>query len=436
MVFVALIVLLIASAGLVAKKVERAWTAPAGFFAWLWAGYVLASLVFLPDPNSLIFGTLWIALGAWAVCLGSLTASELRLDSRLPSGSLTAGSPQLPQLRHAVLALVLVGFVETAYIFAKRNMSITSMFSFSAVAEVSAINRIEYVYGELRPDVVEWILYVLTYTSALFGGVWFYLAPTRIGKAVGALPLFFVSFFSTLYGSRMGVLFGGSFWISSYVATQVLSTSGTRQPKALFPLKIGILAVSIILGLSVVAQVIRYTYLTESQDVNKYVTNSFGFVAAFCQWFETEYTDQADLLWGYRTFWKAYEFIGIPGDPEGDIDLGFTTSNIYTFQRGIIEDFGLLGSLAWLFGLGFLGHWSYRRVAQGSVGFLPVLITVYAYMLVGTSFSLFAYNATTLALLLFFGYFLYVSLLRRITAPVRTPNPPGSLMAGPEVSRG
>ena len=90
------------------------------------------------------------------------------------------------------------------------------------------------------------------------------------------------------------------------------------------------------------------------------------------------------------------------------IDVGFSSSNIFTVFRGLIEDFGIVGALVWLFGFGAVGGMAYQRVLEGLRGFLPLLTLAFAFTFVSVSFSLFAYAAPTLAIFFFFTYFLAV----------------------------
>jgi hypothetical protein len=97
-------------------------------------------------------------------------------------------------------------------------------------------------------------------------------------------------------------------------------------------------------------------------------------------------------------------------NPEAPIPVEATSSNIFTVFRGLIEDFGPVGSCLVLFAFGAASSLSYLAVQHGRASLLPALIVSYAYTFLSTSFSLFTYNAPNLALLIFTGYFL----LRRI----------------------
>jgi hypothetical protein len=109
-------------------------------------------------------------------------------------------------------------------------------------------------------------------------------------------------------------------------------------------------------------------------------------------------------LLGFRTFWRTYEALGVVADPEPVIYVEDSSSNIYTMFRGLLEDWGPIGACAWMVGFGIVGRIAYVKCAAGKVSYIAILSLVYAYAFVGTSFSLFTYNATNLAMILFLLY--------------------------------
>jgi oligosaccharide repeat unit polymerase len=180
---------------------------------------------------------------------------------------------------------------------------------------------------------------------------------------------------------------------------------------------------------------IRYYYLANDRDIQRNLSDSFVFVRAFCVWFRAEGLADRELLWGFRTFWKAYEYLGVQEHPESSIFVEESSSNIFTAFRGLLEDFGPLGSCLVMFVLGFVGSIGYRNVVAGRASSLPVLIFVFAYGLLSTSFSLFTYNAPNVAMALFCVYFLMRTVFltadrRRVAANTRLRLPKGAVSQG------
>jgi hypothetical protein len=275
------------------------------------------------------------------------------------------------------------------------------MMTLSAAAEVSGSNRLDYIYGDNNQSTAEWWLFVMLYANAFLGGLVTRLGTRKIDYILGGFSLLLMSYVGTLYGSRMGVLFGGGFWLSSFIAAQVMAGGTLRLNDSRFLLKIGIYSFSIIVGLSIATMAVRYQNIDDGRSIQRHMAETFVFVPAFCLWFKADGLYVDELLWGYRMFWKAYECIGIQREIEHSILVEQTSSNIFTVFRGLIEDFGLVGSCLFLGFFGMFGNYSYRRVMEGQVLYLPALSLVFAYTLIGTSFSLFSYNAPNVSIALF-----------------------------------
>jgi oligosaccharide repeat unit polymerase len=434
------------------QRQEHRWLAPDAFFCLLWGLYCGVSLAFVSQPERHIPGLLWILLSCVCVFTGSTVARSLAVRTRLAAGSTrlavrgsrgngasksdrpamgrSASEParvsrlpqaaptrrvRLPAFRSLTILLVLMGLGEIVFIFAQRGVSLQGILSLSAVAQVSAANRVEFTYGDRRQSTVEWVVFVLVYAGTLFGGAFFRFARTWTGKLVSLLTVINAATFAMLYGSRMGVLFGGSFWIAAFLAAHVLEAGARRKSDLRLLLRILSYSGAILLGFSIITMSIRYQLLDAPRALGRHLSETFVFVPAFCEWFADEtatdpWLSEGKRLWGFRSFWKLYELCGVIENPEAPIPVEATSSNIFTVFRGLIEDFGPVGSCLVLFAFGAASSLSYLAVQHGRASLLPALIVSYAYTFLSTSFSLFTYNAPNLALLIFTGYFL----LRRI----------------------
>ena len=279
------------------------------------------------------------------------------------------------------------------------------------------MNRIEFGYGGSVQSGLEWLVFVVSYTGTFFGGLLARVSHKRQDRFLGTSTMLLACYIGALYGSRMGVLFGGSFWLSSYVASQVLFSAGKQSEELRFLLRMTALSLGVMVGLSLGVMTIRYTLLSDTRSFSRDLSETFIFVPAFCLWFNDEGLEPQKKLLGYRTFRALYERLGIyHDDQEWAIPVENTSSNIFTVFRGVIEDFGLLGSCVWFFVFGLIGALGYRAVTCGYPFALPLLTCVFAYTFVGTSFSLFTYNAPNAAILAFTTYFLCRRTLVRVSS--------------------
>jgi oligosaccharide repeat unit polymerase len=387
--------------GVAARVTERNWTAPTVFFSLLWGFYVLSALYFMIDAEVMVAGTLWIALACGSVYLGTLVA---HLDpGRGPSVRIAAGSVlHFPFLRFLAIAGIMVGLAQLVFMFARQGFSLRSVLSYAAIGQLTAMNRGEFIYGDREQTFAEQIGLLCLYFAALVGGFLFKTAASRRDRVLGAMNLVLPTVVPSLYGSRMGLLYGGSFWVASYIAARVLQHG--REGDGKFFLQVGGLAVTLLLVVQVLVQVVRYSTERDPVPLFKMVADPFGFLAAFVEWFDRAGWQFSHFTVGARTFRRIVAVVGIAEPPLPAVGVGFTSSNIYTVLRDLIEDFGTIGGLIVLFAYGYCARFVHVRVRGGDARYLGLLALTFAFTLTSFSVSIFFYTAPMLAVVAFALY--------------------------------
>lgn len=374
---------------------------PAPVLILMWSGYILSSLLFVSSGELLLMGLLWIWTSLLSVYGGSVLAGAL-----LPSESThaiaetQAPRPALWRLKWVAAVSLLVGVANIVLLFAVRGFSVGDLLSFVIISEVSAANRGDLYGGTLEQGTLQRFAFIIAFLGCIYGGLLFRLARSVGERMLGVGPLLSVSGLYALFGSRMGVLFGGAFWIAAYLSCHVAASRGSRVLPVGFIIRLGLAAVVILLGLSTLTQVVRYA-ATQELDWYKMLADPFAFVAAFGIWFDASALDQDMLLWGARTFRRLFAIAGVYYEPQPAIEVGFTSSNIYSVFRDLIEDFGLAGSLLATTFLGFGGRLAFSWTSRGSAKALPWLVLCYAFAITSFASGLLQYTTTTAAMVLF-----------------------------------
>jgi oligosaccharide repeat unit polymerase len=403
---VALTAAMILGVGLCARLTEGSWVAPAAFFSLLWAVVSLcAGLVFV-GLDGIFAGLLWVLLAACAVYGGTLLCHAAPRPRSAPgelSPVLVLG--RLPFLRGMAILSALAGAGEVIFLFWRQGFALRAVLSYAAIAQLTLANRSDFIYGDMTQSRMEWIVFLLLYLGALLGGVLFRLATSKVDRLLAVLPLAMLVIVFGLFGSRMGALYGGSFWVAAYLATSVLFGEGVNAPGPRLLLKVGLASALLLFGLSVGTQVLRYSMDSAAPERTTMLADGVSFFAAFGIWFQAHGPPFSDLLYGARTFRKVVSLVGIEHPPALSIDIGFTSSNIYTVFRDLIEDFGSFGAVLFLAGYGFLGRLAFTRVSRGHLGSVPLLTLVFAFALTSVASSIFFYTVTTVAVCLYFLYF-------------------------------
>ena len=400
--------IMILAVGFCARVTEGSWIAPATLFAVLWGGYVIAASVFFVDPEVVVDGVVWVFLATLAVYAGSIfgrtTLPAIR-QAAAPEPSLEEATPVFPHIRLIAALSVVVGLGEIYYLFARHGYSWREVLTLTAIAQLTADNRADYGYGDLQQGVVERIVFALMYLAPLFGGILFRTARGRTDRLLGLLTLALPVLITGFYGSRMGILYAGSFWLATYLVASALRSGRQASLSAGLLLRIAAAGVVIMLGLSGLAQALRYTANVQYLDWFRIFADPFGFLAAFGIWYDDHGFQLSGFYYGARTFRRVVELIGISQPLAPAIQVGFTSSNIYTVFRDLIEDFGHIGALLFLFTYGYIGYVAFSRVVAGRLKYVPLAGLVFAFALTSFAISIFLYTVTSLAVFIFAIYF-------------------------------
>lgn len=412
--------------GILARLTEGSWLSPATLFALVWGAVALPAAVVFAGVPGLPLALLWIFVAASTVLLGTLAARYAA-----PWGASTrlgrdAVRQQLPGLRGIVLVTALAGVAEIILMFGRQGFSLRNALSFAVIAQVTASNRADYLTNEIDQGLLERFALLFMYAGTLFGGMLFRLARSRREAVLSCVPLVLVLLVFALYGSRMGALYGGSFWIAAYLATTILVGTWQDVRGWRFLVRVGLMAVVLGFTIPVATMVWRYSLGWRALDWRMMLGDGVSFVAAFGLWFKDHVAQGSDFLWGGRLLRKLVAPLGINYPIALEIEVGFTSSNVFTVLRDLIEDFGTIGSLLVLFIYGFVGRLTFTRIADGRVQSIGVLTLLYAFALTSVAFSIFSYTVTSFAMIGFIVYCLVAPSLPREWGVVRASVAPSS----------
>jgi oligosaccharide repeat unit polymerase len=418
--------------GVLSRITERSWVAPATLFALIWGAVALpAGLVFVDLPG-IRLALLWVLLSAVVVWGGSLAARNASPWSHRTPTSPGYVRQQLPGLKLLCIGATAAGLLEIAYLFARQDFSLGAVLSYAALAQVTTANRADYLSGEVQQTLAERLAFLALYCGTLVGGTLFRLRRSRREGVLGLAPLLLILLVFGLYGSRMGALFGGAFWVGAYLSTTILVGNWRELVAWRFLARVGTAVAVIGFGSSILTMVWRYSLGGGTLDWRKMLGDGLAFVGAFGLWFQDHVTLGTDFLWGGRLLRKVVAPLGLDEPIALAIDVGFTSSNVFTVLRDLVEDFGSVGALVFLAGYGVVARRLFVRVAQGSVRGLGGLTLVFAFAVTSVAFSIFSYTMTAAAMLWFIAYCLVgPSLCHGWLSPARRAGVPAASLPKP-----
>lgn len=414
---------------LVSRRVEGSWIAPATFWPISWGLYAAAAIPYMAEPGDFVPALLWVLLSCTIFLVGGLLSHGIVLSTVRCGRSPRA---RFPFLSTIVFGLSIAAGAEVVIAIRTLGFSPMDLFSLEGLARMAARSRVLFTFGQTETGGIQRVLVVLAYTGTLFGGLQFAIASRWTQRILGLFPLVAIVLVGAISGSRMGVLFGGSFWVATFLAGRLLDTldrpaAGTRLFFVIGGLSFGLLA-----GLSTAIQFVRY-YVGNQKTADLIVADPFGFLAAFAVWFRQSGGAEDGLAAGFYSFERIGRMLGVDRPAFPAIDVGFTSSNVYTVFRALIQDFGAVGSLIVVLALGFTGSLAYRAVLRGRSTWIAPLALVYAFMFSGLALSIFAYTGPTIGAMAFLCYLLLAgdppSTIRQLVSSMG-PNPAGGMAHG------
>ncbi|SDU99336.1 O-antigen polymerase [Pseudomonas mucidolens] len=376
-----------------AKKVFRIWLNPVSIFLLFWFFYTMFPLLvaFEAPVNPLVI--LYILSFCFAFSLSCFFfpwyIALARNESKLPS-SYYFNRPLIVAAFYGAAGfsalMIFMGVLQ-------QGISIDQLLANPiAVGGVYAGKRYS---GEIVSSVYAQLGLQCSYYTAVFGGLVYGARGAAKGKIklliVSFLPallvmflqsakgLFFFSIFLFLGGLLVARVYDKNYTLINYQGFRSLSLYGLL----VFPIVIASFLSRGIYELddtTLILNRLRY-YL---------VTYSSVHLPAFSDWFSERYLGESlmsyrhdTLTMGYYTFMSLFQLAGDDRSlPMGIYDEFYTygdyvKGNLFTVFRGIINDFGLIGSMFFAFFMGLLCNLGYWRLLSHKNSAFAIVFFVY-----------------------------------------------------------
>ena len=195
-------------------------------------------------------------------------------------------------------------------------------------------------------------------------------------------------------------------WISGFMVAD-LNKKGRYNTVPMKMIKRIVLAgliVLVLLDLSMMMRIGEISKYTQEIVFDKLETYAFGHIYSFSYWFA--HIDEVTYDIGMNTFMTFTNWLGITTREIGVYDrIGDVVSNVYTQNRGIIMDFGIIGGqIYWLY-MGLLTGILYNRVCNTQYRETIInkvfLSAIYFSVFYGFIISPWIYSSYTLAFIIF-----------------------------------
>ena len=403
------------------------WLHPAALFTMWWSFAAILPIVIAPDEPVSPWAVIWIIVASITVSIGAI-AGNGGLKTRRSASPPQAGVLEQQLLGWPMLASLVLGLGSSVAFALSSGVVLADLTNLSRLVVVSNqmyVARYAEV-GAAAPPLSSRALLPFVYLAPVLGGMVFVLLRKWYWKSSALLTMLPAVAVTVLQTTKAAVLFGASLWLCSYFATRLrvgnLKVFTRRHLVVAAVLGVVVTVFFFAVGLARLAS--TDTSLASLVRV-KLVTAAFGHMSVFSQWLDEYWHQLFTPTLGAYTFAGPLELLGfqqrVPGIFGSVVELiAGESSNIYTGFRPLIQDFSIPGALAILGILGFFSGLSFRAVAVGKAGYVPVLIGAYMTMLWTPITWFWIYNSLTATVVAVGLIVLFVRIWRGTgTAPIK-----------------
>lgn len=378
------------------------WLHPAALFPGWWMLAAIVPLVAASEEPVSPAAVLWIIVACVTVSL-SAVAGNGGLSTRRLMHPREVSRFESVILSWPTLFATIFGLMSSVAFALASGVTLSDMLDIQRLVVVS--NQL-YVarYAETGappPPRLSQALLPFVYLAPALGGMVFEIRKEWRWKIIALSSLLPAIAVTMLQTTKAAVLFSGTLWLCTYFAIRLRlgQVKVFTKGHVITGAAVGVIVTIFFFAVGLARMASTDASLFAIVKV-KLVTAAFGHMSVFSTWLDEYMHQPSTPTLGTFTFAGPLEMMGlkqrVPGIFENVVELiAGETSNIYTGFRPLIQDFTMPGAVGILAILGFVGGASYRAVANGNWGALPVLAAAYMTMLWTPITWFWIYNSLT-----------------------------------------
>lgn len=351
-------------------------------------------------------GIFWIILSCFCFLIGQIYGQKIKICEN------HYRERKVGNYINVILFVLVIISLINPYIYIKEfGYSVWDIFDLNKLLKINAdIAYDRYIGHQFQGSAIQTLISIIMYFSAIVGGYCFNYQKKNKEKILCVIVIMPTMLLTIITNAKLAVIASvflwGTGWILSFIN---LNGDNIALNKKMIMLGIAILIVGI--GFFDIAMLMRYGGINaETQKIAnlKLQEYIFGQIQAFTIWFKN--TDRRSYTLGGSTYMFIPNWLGISTKIQGVYEpLTDTGTNIFTQNRGIIEDFGVVGGLIYWIVLGFFAGITYKKIKKRAqnTGVILILGGIYFSILHGFMISPWVYSSYVLAFV-GFGVFLVV----------------------------
>lgn len=338
-------------------------------FGLFWVIQIIICLIFLPEVEWKYGGLFWIILVIIFFTLGFYTKTAYSKKSVYISDDKKVNINR-KRARLVLWSCLLIGFIYVSRLVVRYGFSLQNFMSLSSLLDMNSTVAVMRYAGETtgRSGLDTFFLIVI-YLGPMVGGYCFNFFEGK-EKSLSLLTLLPELFVLLTENTKAGMISCSIFWAVSFLVGYIRKYRQMKQitGKTFFLLVAIFLALLFLLMFTMLLRIGEINEWSLRVVKNKIMNYLFGHIVAFDLWFSDNMLTM-DYTFGSMTFLGISKYFGaqrVAGVYQQGMGSGGISSNVFTYFRGIISDFGVIGGLVLFFLLGILIKFLYDKIVTSS----------------------------------------------------------------------
>lgn len=321
---------------------------------------------------------------------------------------------EVSRSRNMLFLATILGSMFAILSLKQQGIALSGIFNFSSLLDINSQMAIQRYSGSTNSASGGLqLLIIFQYFAPVIGGYHFGSTNNKkeqIYAFVGFIPVLLTM---STQNTKSGVISAVTFFIAACIIAHLYDrTFSNFKFKQIIRYVVIIVILLGVLFLSMVMRTGKFNLMTIAQIWKKFIVYAFGQVPVFDYWFSNR--GIFEYGFGSNTFIGIANLLGIASRNQGiyndAVYINQIPANIYTAFRGLIQDFGNVGSILFLVILLCIGIYSYRRLYEGFGININSFILLNVYFFIFQSFlvSSWSYTSYLATMLLFVPYLMIV----------------------------
>ena len=392
---------------------------PITFFILYWTIQFVLTLILIPNNSNLQLSGYYYIISIFLIMiLADFIVKYYLCENRYNycnNQKFQIQNVDFKYLKLAIISSIILGMLYLVLKLKESGANIGTLFNLDELAKIVNKISVQRYAGEEKNSMIAQILLTFIYLPPCFAGLLLALKPFKRYQIYLILCFIPSLLVCLVQSTRSIVLSNLCCFLGVYISFSLFKYGKDFKLLKFKNLILLLLGIVLFIGLFSFAQMLRGGKVKEFNDVlNSSMIENIkiyvsGHVPAFSTWFENY--KASDLSFGAYTFASIFNILGLKYRELGiyrDYVYLFEDrgTNIYTYFRGFIQDFGVLFSYIIFLILGAIGSLSYHKIMKKKFKYILLLILFYIITLFFPS-SFLNYTTHILSLMLFFIYLLF-----------------------------